>query len=445
MTVNAATTTPDHSAVVNQAIVHAVCGTDPVVVVDSPPGAGKTFLVENAAVFAAAERGMRVGVVTPGVPQAYDVVDRMLAYDVPRLELVHAESRSLPPYLAGRIAASQGWSPALNQGPGVLVANVHIPAAHIERLPAWSFDLLIVDEAYQLASSQFLQVADLAERVLLVGDPGQLPPVISADTANLEVAKHKMHWPAPRYVLDRWPVTPVYGLPATRRLLPDTARLVQSAFYPELPFESVAVPSGRRLVFDLAGVDAAVDPALDAVAAGASMVAIVLPGSAPAHQDDDEEVSAMIARVAQRLIVRRARWAARHLTGADVGCIDPNRIPVGSISGRLRAAGMSDVTVDTVERWQGLQRPVTVVRHPLSRAGEPQAFDLEAGRWCVALSRHLLGCVIVCRESVAQVIDEYRHTCDTVAAGARDSVWAGYVAHRAIWSELERQRRLFRA
>jgi hypothetical protein len=435
---------PDHLGVVNEAIVRAVCGTDPVIVVDSPPGAGKTFLVENAAVFAAAERGMRVGVVTPGVPQAYDVVDRMLAYDLPRLELVHAESRSLPQYLSGRIVASQGWNPNLNQGPGVLVANVHIPAAHIERLPPASFDLLIVDEAYQLASSQFLQVADLAERVLLVGDPGQLPPVISADTANLEAAKHKMHWPAPRYVLDRWPMTPVYGLPATRRLLPDTARLVQSAFYPELPFESIAMPADRRLVFDVAGVDPAIDPALDAVAAGASLVAIVLPGAPPAHEDADGEVSAMIARVAQRLLVRRARWAGRHLTGADIGCIDSNRIPVGSIAGHLRAAGMPEVSVDTVERWQGLQRPFTVVRHPLSRVGEPQAFDLEAGRWCVALSRHLLGCLIVCRESVAQVVDEYRHTCDTAAAGARDSVWAGYTAHRAIWSELGRQGRLFR-
>lgn len=445
MTVNTVTPTTDHSGIVNEAIVRAVCGTDPVVVVDSPPGAGKTFLVENAAVFAAAERGMRVGVVTPGVPQAYDIVDRMLAYNVPRLELVHAESRSLPPYLVGRIASSQGWSPTLNQGPGVLVANVHIPAAHIDRLLPGAFDLLIVDEAYQLASSQFLQVADLAERVLLVGDPGQLPPVISADTANLEAGKHKMHWPAPRYVLDRWPATPVYGLPATRRLLPDTARMVQSAFYPQLPFESVAVPAERRLAFDLAGVDPAVDPALDAVAAGASMVAIVLPGTAPAHEDADEEVSAMIARVAQRLIVRRARWAGRHLTGTDIGCVDPNRISVGSIAGRLRAAGLPEVSVDTVERWQGLQRPVTVVRHPLSRVGEPQAFDLEAGRWCVALSRHLLGCVIVCRESVGQLINDYRHMCDTAAAGARDSVWAGYVAHRAIWSELQRQGRLFKA
>jgi hypothetical protein len=48
-------------------------------------------------------------------------------------------------------------------------------------------------------------------------------------------------------------------------------------------------------------------------------------------------------------------------------------------------------------------------------------FDLEAGRWCVALSRHQIGRIIVARQSVTDLIDDYVHTCDTVAAGARDT------------------------
>lgn len=324
------------------------------------------------------------------------------------------------------------------------MANAHVLAAYLRRLPPGTFDLVIVDEAYQLAATDFMPVADLAPRVLMVGDPGQLPPVASVDTANLEVAAHKIHWSAPAYVLDRFPDTPVHGLPVTRRLPPDTARLVQAAFYSDLPFTSVVQTEHRRLRFAIPGVEPGIDRALDAIAGGASLVAIVLPGEAPVHEDADSEVAAVMARVVERVLLRQAFWVGeRRLDPCDVGCIDPRVISVGAISDRLRQAGLGSVRVDTVERWQGLQVPVSVVRHPLSRVGHPQPFDLEAGRWCVALSRHQIGCVIVGRSSLIGAINGYVYGCDTVAAGARDAVWSGFEAHRRIWGALTVQERVF--
>jgi hypothetical protein len=87
--------------------------------------------------------------------------------------------------------------------------------------------------------------------------------------------------------------------------------------------------------------------------------------------------------------------------------------------------------------------PISIVRHPLSRVGKPMPFDLEAGRWCVSLSRHQIGCIIVARETVRDVIAGYLHGCDTVAAGAEDSTWAGFEAHRRIWTALDAQGRIF--
>jgi hypothetical protein len=52
---------------------------------------------------------------------------------------------------------------------------------------------------------------------------------------------------------------------------------------------------------------------------------------------------------------------------------------------------------------------------------------------------------VVARDSVAGEIRDYVHACDTAAAGASDPVWAGFAAHRSIWSSLEAQGRLFRA
>jgi hypothetical protein len=430
--------------VLDDAIDHALFGTAPLTIVRSPPGAGKTFLVECATAVAVARPAMRVVIVTPGVSQLYDVARRLLEYRFPRTQLAHAKHRVLPTDLIGRITASSGWEPALNVGPGVVVTNAHLLAAYLHRLPPGAFDLMIVDEAYQLAASDFMPIAGLATRVLMVGDPGQLDPVTSADTTNFEAAPLKIHWSAPSYVLDRFPDTPVFGLPVTRRLLPDTAGLVQASFYPDLPFESVVDPNERRLRFIVSGVERGIDDALDAIAAGQSLVALTLPGRAPAHQEADLELATLMAHVADRVLMRQAEWMGeRSLHEGDVGCIDPHVVSGGAIADRLRQRGRDGIRVDTVERWQGLQLPISIVRHPLSLPEQPVAFDLEAGRWCVSLSRHQIGCIVVAREAVRGVIADYVHGCDTVAAGAEDATLSGFEAHRRIWTSLKSQGRVF--
>lgn len=430
--------------VIDAAIEHSIHSASPLTIVQSPPGAGKTYLVECAIALAATRVSMRTLIVTPGVSQLYDIARRLLEYDLPRVELVHATHRSLPNDLQGRIAASNGWAQGLNSGPGVLVANAHVLSANIQKLPSHSFDLMIVDEAYQLSASDFLPLAALAPRVLMVGDPGQLDPVVSTDTTNFEAAAHKVHWSVPAYILDRFPDTPVFGLPVTRRLLPDSAALVQQSFYPDLPFTSVVDPADRQLRFGLAGVERGIDDALDAMAAGKSLVALTIPGRPPAHEEADPAVAHVMARVADRILTRQAEWVGvRRLTESDIGCIDPHVISGGAISDRLRQSRLAGVRVDTVERWQGLQLPISIVRHPLSVPTKPVAFDLEAGRWCVSLSRHQIGCLVVARESVQDKISNYVHGCDTVAAGAQDVTWSGYEAHRHIWTSLIRDRRVF--
>ncbi len=430
--------------VLDAAVDHALFGTAPVVIVKSPPGAGKTFLVECASAVAVGAPGMRVVVVTPGVSQLYDIADRLLGYSLPRLELAHAKHRVLPQTLVGQITASNGWNTGFNVGPGVVVTNVHLLASYLHQLGPNSFDLMIVDEAYQLAAADFMPVAHLARRILMVGDPGQLDPVTSADTTNLEASAHKIHWSAPAYVLDRHPDTPVYGLPVTRRLLRDTSDLVQRAFYPELPFESVVDSNERRLEFPVDGIIPGIDDALNAIAAGQSLVAVTLPGTAPSHEEADRELGMAIARIADRILERQARWIGeRPLGETDIGCIDPHVIAGGAIGDGLRQRGRGRIRVDTVERWQGLQLPISIVRHPLSTSAHPTGFDLEAGRWCVSLSRHQIGCIIVAREAVTGTIRDYVHGCDTVAAGGRDTTWRGFDAHRQVWNSLIAQNRVF--
>src|SRR3954447_6620993 len=107
----------DADRVLDAAVDFALFGTSPLIIVKSPLGAGKTYLVECACAVAVGAPQMRVLVVTPGVSQVYDIADRLLGYQLPRLELAHAKHRNLPANLIGRINASSGWDGGLNIGP----------------------------------------------------------------------------------------------------------------------------------------------------------------------------------------------------------------------------------------------------------------------------------------------------------------------------------------
>jgi AAA domain len=417
----------------------------PLLIVDSPPGAGKTWLVEEVVAAALSSARMRVCVVTPRAKQGFDVLERLVArFALPRIEALVARHRTMPATLVGRVVRIDS-ARNLGAGPGVVVTTAHKLAAGLNALLTGAFDLLIVDEAYQLAAKDFYPIADLAPRILLVGDPGQLDPLVTVPITRFEGADHKVHWSLPRAILDRYPETPVVRLPATRRLVPDTTSLIQPGFYPDLPFVSLADPSQRQLQFPVAGMVGATDDALDLIAGGASVVAVLLPERGPTFEEYDLDVAAAMADIAHRVLQRQARSpAGMRLSQADIGCIDPHVASGETVAARLRMHGSGRIWVNTPEQWQGLQTQVTVVKHPLTEANGPSGFDLEAGRWCVSLTRHTHACVIVGRASIGRVLADYTHECGETPSGAVDDVWAGYRAHATIWSELDRRGRLLR-
>ena len=415
----------------------------PLLVVDSPPGAGKTWLVEQVVAVAACQAHARVCVATPRAEQAYDLLRRLLAFRLPRLEAFMAGHRTLPSELVGRVPWVEKAG-NLGGGPGVVVTTAHKLAANLDGLGVSPFDILIVDEAYQLAAKDFYAVADLAGQVLLVGDPGQLDPLISTDTAWFEAQEFKVHWPVPKAILDRHPSTEVIRLPATRRLPSDTTTIVQPAFYPDLPFGSLVDDATRGVRFQVGGI-AGIDRALNLIDDGATMVAILLPPRRAGFEEFDDEVAGLMARVVERLMARQGRMADGELMGeGDIGCIDPHVASGEAISGRLRAAGVHGIDVNTPEQWQGRQTAVTVVKHPLTEIADLSTFNLDAGRWCVTLSRHTHACIMVGRASIENQLDEYIHRCGETPSGARDELWRGYRAHATVWRKLQARGRLIR-
>jgi hypothetical protein len=415
---------------------------EPVVVVDSPPGAGKTWLVESVVATAVQYAQLRVAVVAPRTEQTYDFLRRLIAnFDPMQVQVLKSSRRELPPDLAThpRIRQATPRADELLDGPGVVVGTVDKFVYSVPNFGHRPFSLLICDEAYQTMYGDMAPLFQLAGQTLLVGDPGQLPPLVQVDTKRFDAAPHRVHWATPREMLRRFPGIPVVKLPASRRLPQDTVSLVQPAFYPSLPFTATATDDERRLRLSPARHDDAIDQALDLLAAGASMVSVTLPVTRLPASEVDEDVAAVMAECGQRLLDRRAEWIGkRRLTACDIGCADAHVASGAAVRRHLRARSIKteELIVDTPELWQGLERPLMIVKHPLSGKSRLSSFDLEPGRWCVMLSRHQLGCIIVGRGNIGAALERHQHDCASRSLGMADEQWHGWRAHQTLWTQL---------
>lgn len=433
----------------NQALELILRDGCPLVIVDSPPGAGKTWLVETIAALAA-HYGLRVGVIAPRAQQTYELVERLVRDFAPdRVQLLKSEDRDLPPGLVvnPHILPPMSHVRDLFQGPGIVIGTA---AKFFLSTPAFDdrhFDLLICDEAYQLAYKDLAPLFRITKQTLLVGDPGQLLPLITADIARFEAAPYKVHWPVPRAMLRQFPETPVVRLPATRRLLQDTVTLVQPSLYSDLPFSSAVNPATRQLRFSTGGMNSPVDRALDMLSMGKSIVGVLLPQSEFLIDDVDEELSELISTIVQRFFERGAQWeGVGNLASTNIGCVDSHVNSAAATSRHLGIGGIStnELMVNTPEVWQGSQRAIMIIKNPLSGKRRLTSFDLDPGRLCVMLSRHEIGCIVVGRDGFLDALGSHQHNCADRPMGANDVEWTGWQAYNNLWAELERMGRLVR-
>ncbi|WP_030693846.1 AAA domain-containing protein [Streptomyces globisporus] len=415
-------------------------GTARGVVVDSPPGAGKSTLVVRAALELAAA-GRPLMVVAQTNAQVDDLVLR-LAEKEPDLEVGRLHSNDSDPYdkalddLANvRKSAKAGELAGLP-----VVLSTAAKWGHVKNVEPWAH--AIVDEAYQMRSDALLAVAGLFERALFVGDPGQLDPFSVVGAEQWAGLTYDPSASAVSTLLAHNPELPQHRLPVSWRLPATAAPLVSDAFYPYTPFRSGTGHGDRRLSFGVPSDGSGPDRVLDE-AAESGWGLLELPAR-HTPRTDPEAVGA-IALVVRRLLDRGgAAVSERSETPVP---LTPDRIAVGTAhrdqAAAVRAAladlGVTGVTVDTANRLQGREYDVTVVLHPLSGRPDATAFHLETGRLCVLASRHRHACVVVCRAGVAELLDEHPST-DPVRLGVAVSFPDGWEANHAVLSHLEEHR-----
>ncbi|MFI0896744.1 AAA domain-containing protein [Streptomyces sp. NPDC020983] len=409
------------------------------VVVDSPPGAGKSTLVVRAARELAAA-GEQLMIVAQTNAQVDDLADRLATAD-PELAVgrLHGADSLPDPVLDRHPQIAKSSSVAELRDRAVVIATA-AKWAYVKDVEPWRH--AIVDEAYQMRSDALLQVAGLFERALFVGDPGQLDPFSVVGAEQWAGLSWDPSASAVVTLLAHNPGLPQHRLPVSWRLPASAAPLVSRAFYPYTPFRSGTGHGDRRLVFGVPGEGDGPDRVLDE-AAESGWGLLELPAR-HTPRTDPEAVRA-VAAVVRRLLDRGGLTYSER--GPGPAPLTADRIAVGTahrdqaaaVRSALAATGVAGVAVDTANRLQGREFDVTVVLHPLSGRPDATAFHLETGRLCVLASRHRHACIVVCRAGVAELLDEHPSS-DPVRLGVTVKFPDGWEANHAVLAHLAEHR-----
>ncbi|SDX66490.1 AAA domain-containing protein [Halopenitus persicus] len=227
-----------------------------------------------------------------------------------------------------------------------------------------SFDVALVDEASQLTEPSTLAAISLADRFVLVGDHEQLPPVVRAENDLQRSLFERLveTYPEASVMLDRQ-----YRM--SQRIQAFASReFYGGALRPATG--DVAARSVADLVDDVADLP----PELR------RDVTLIDPDGT---RDGNRNV-----REAERVAAIVDAYVAAGVDPDDIGVIAPFRAQVAEIGRR------TDVTVDTVDRFQGSSKPVIVVSFVATGELDGPIFE-DHRRTNVALTRAKQALVLV--------------------------------------------------
>lgn len=415
--------TSSHASVIEQ-VLAAMLGASAGLVVKAPPGSGKTYLLVQASRLAVERsRSIRIAIACQTNSQANDVCRRLSAAGVACIRLASSE---------GPVMEASGLVAVIRSGKELPAGGVVVVATSkkwsMGNAPSSPFDVMLVDEAWQLAFGDFAGLTKVSGRFVLVGDPGQIAPVMSIDTARWSELPAGPHMPTPEALCSLHPCLGRAELTHTHRLSHETAAVVRN-FY-DFHFEAVAQPGDRRVSARLAGDHRRIGEALSET--GLALAELPTPDGGP-PEESDRELAASVAEIVRAVLDAKTQvtlgGATEVLQPTDIGIVATHRILNTELRLALAAGLREHVRVDTAERWQGLERRFMVAVHPLSGCVAPTEFDLGTGRLCVMASRHQCGLLVVTRDHVGQTLEQLLLPA-TQPLGKPDVAGRGLASHR---------------
>lgn len=402
-------------------------------IIQAPPGSGKTRLLSEVAI-EAAKMNLRIAVATQTKGQADELCDRIIQLN-PKIRVIrYISSKDDPnPNLSPKVVCK---SDIEMENSACVVVGTSAKWGLVSKFS--SFDLLFIEEAWQMSYASFLLLADrIAPCLVMIGDPGQIPPVVTIPTHRWSTHEKGPHLAAPLIVAKGVEAKNMFALPATRRLPSDTAELIKD-FY-DFSFESYAEKGEKRIKPMKMNTKSVISKALGRFENGSVIgMTVRTPKNGPPQVKDNCLIEAAI-KSAQELVNSKAEIYEGSdktiITAADIGIVATHRTMVNSISLSLPSELRGHIRVDTPERWQGLERKAMIAIHPLSGTTSPSNFDLETGRLCVMASRHKSGLILLTRDHLSETLDNCFPEADQ-PFGSGDISGKGHFLNEQFWNSI---------
>lgn len=365
--------------------------------VQGPPGTGKTWTGARL-ITELIRQGRRVGVAATShkaIHNLLDEVEKVAREETLRFRgLKKASGGNDESYYHGAFISNATDAADFAVAPrGVrLFAGTAWLFAHADLDGA--LDTLVIDEAGQVALADALAMGTAARNVILLGDPLQLaqvsqgthPPGTGSSVLEHLLGQHATIPPDMGVFLER-----------THRMHPDVCRFISAVVY-----------DGR-----LDGVPA-VARQTTAFGTGLRFRPVEHLGNASASTEEAEAVAAEVRKMVG------ASWTDKHgVTGplrqTDFMVVAPYNAQVRRLREALRAAGLGEAPVGTVDKFQGREAAVVLYSMATSSAEDvPRTLDFlfSRNRLNVAVSRAMCLAFVVASprllESRARSIEQMR-------------------------------------
>lgn len=375
--------------------------------VQGPPGTGKTYVGSHVIARLVRDHGYKVGVVAQGHATIEQLLERVIEAGVPAVQVAKAPKDPAAPH-SFTVVPKNGVAAftAEHEASGYVIGGTAWDFSHEGRVPRGSLDLLVIDEAGQFSLASTIAVSLAAPRLLLLGDPQQLPQV-SQGTHPAPVDTSALGW-----VMDGADVIPPeygYFLAQTRRMRPEVAAPVSKLSYRG---ELEAHPSTalRRI---------------EGVEPGLVPIALRHHGNATQSLEEAAEVARLVTDLIGREWTEPASaddaggaspmLTSRPLDQRDLIVVTPYNAQQVAVEEALAAAGFPDVPVGTVDKFQGKEAAVAIVSLAASSGRDaPRGLEflLLRNRLNVAISRAMHTAYVVYSPGL---LDDLPYTPEGVA------------------------------
>ncbi|BDZ50308.1 hypothetical protein GCM10025867_25490 [Frondihabitans sucicola] len=354
------------------AVVTTLLGLDrSYLAVQGPPGTGKTYVGSHVIARLVTDHGWKVGVVGQSHAVVENVLDAVIATGVPASRVGKVPAADASPddtaVVEWTVMKNDQIRGFLSEPGGRVIGGTAWLFANADRIDRLGLDLLVIDEAGQFSLASTIASSVAASRLLLLGDPQQLPQV-SQGIHPEPVDESALGWLAAGH--DVLPAEFGYFLSRTWRMHPALTQPVS------------------RLSYAGALESQAASRTLTDVEPGLHPVPVVHTGNTTSSVLEAERVVALAVSMIGR------QWTdengSRPLTDDDVIVVAPYNAQADLIRAGLDDAGLTGTTVGTVDKFQGREAVVAIVSLAASSGADiPRGLDflLMPNRLNVALSR----------------------------------------------------------